>query len=187
MWAPDAAHANGRYYLYFPARDKAGVFRIGVATSNSPAGPFKAEPQPMDNAFSIDPTAYRDDDGIHYLYFGGISGGQLDKWPGNRYSPDTKPLAPDQPAAAPRVAKLRPDMLGLVEEPREIQILDESGKPLLSGDENRRFFEDAGVYASASGFRCAVYFTVTRKRRTPSVIFRTRSSSAGKSGLLVKF
>ena len=44
LWAPDAAHKDGRYYLYFPARDHAGVFRIGVAVGESPAGPFRAEP-----------------------------------------------------------------------------------------------------------------------------------------------
>ena len=43
MWAPDAARKNGRYFLYFPAKDKEGVFRIGVATSDRPEGPFKAE------------------------------------------------------------------------------------------------------------------------------------------------
>ncbi len=37
MWAPDAAYRNGTYYLYFPARDKQGVFRIGVATSSNPS------------------------------------------------------------------------------------------------------------------------------------------------------
>ncbi len=152
LWAPDAAHANGRYYLYFPARDKAGIFRIGVATSDSPSGPFKAGPQPMDNAFSIDPTAYRDDDGTFYLYFGGISGGQLQQWPGNRYTPDAKLPAADQPAVAPRIAKLRPDMLGLAEEPREIQIFDESGKPLLAGDEARRFFEGCWIHKHAGTY-----------------------------------
>ena len=46
MWAPDAAYKDGTYYLYFPARDKSkdknglGAFRIGVATSKSPMGPF---------------------------------------------------------------------------------------------------------------------------------------------------
>ena len=50
MWAPDAAYKDGTYYLYFPARDKTkdkngvGAFRIGVATSSSPMGPFKPEP-----------------------------------------------------------------------------------------------------------------------------------------------
>jgi beta-xylosidase len=146
LWAPDAAHANDRYYLYFPARDKAGVFRIGVATSDSPAGPFKAEPQPMDNAFSIDPTVYRDDDGTFYLYFGGISGGQLQKWPGNHYTPDAELPVANQPAVASRIARLRPDMLGLAEEPREIQLLDESGKPFLAGDESRRFFEGCWIH-----------------------------------------
>src|SRR6266487_1759598 len=32
LWAPDAAFANNTYYLYFPAKDKKDVFRIGVAT-----------------------------------------------------------------------------------------------------------------------------------------------------------
>lgn len=45
MWAPDCAYKDGTYFFYFPARDKAGEFRIGVATSPSPAGPFKPEPK----------------------------------------------------------------------------------------------------------------------------------------------
>ena len=44
MWAPDCNYKNGTYYFYFPARDKEGIFRVGVATSKSPAGPFKPEP-----------------------------------------------------------------------------------------------------------------------------------------------
>ena len=44
MWAPDAACKNGKYYLYFPARDHRGLFRIGVAVSDCPEGPFQAEP-----------------------------------------------------------------------------------------------------------------------------------------------
>src|SRR5213075_1255783 len=37
MWAPDAAYKNGTYYLFFPAKDHQGIFRIRVATANSPA------------------------------------------------------------------------------------------------------------------------------------------------------
>ena len=44
MWAPDAAYKNGTYYLFFPARDKEGIFRIGVATSKNPSGPFAPQP-----------------------------------------------------------------------------------------------------------------------------------------------
>ena len=77
MWAPDAAYRNGIYYLYFPAKDRTGAFRIGVATSKQPAGPFKARPQPIKDSFSIDPAVFVDDDGSSYMYFGGLSGGQL--------------------------------------------------------------------------------------------------------------
>ena len=45
MWAPDAAEKDGKYYLYFPVKDKQDVFRIGAAVSDNPAGPFKAQPQ----------------------------------------------------------------------------------------------------------------------------------------------
>src|SRR5689334_22162960 len=45
MWAPDAAEKNGVFYLYFPAKDRDGIFRIGVATSDSPVGPFVPQPR----------------------------------------------------------------------------------------------------------------------------------------------
>jgi len=47
LWAPDAAYKNGTYYLYFPVKDKLDIFRIGVATSKSPTGPFKAAATPI--------------------------------------------------------------------------------------------------------------------------------------------
>ena len=45
MWAPDAATKDGKYYLYFPAKRANGIFQIGVAISDSPVGPFIAEPE----------------------------------------------------------------------------------------------------------------------------------------------
>jgi GH43 family beta-xylosidase len=47
LWAPDAAYKNGTYYLYFPVKDKQDVFRMGVATSKKPTGPFKPEAEPI--------------------------------------------------------------------------------------------------------------------------------------------
>jgi len=76
MWAPDAAEKNGKFYLYFPARDKEGVFRIGVAVGDKPEGPFKAEEKAIEGSYSIDPASFVDDDGEAYLYFGGLWGGQ---------------------------------------------------------------------------------------------------------------
>ena len=174
LWAPDVAHANGRYYFYFPARDKEGVFRIGVAVGDSPAGPFRPEPAPMDGAFSIDPAAFRDDGGAHYLYFGGIAGGQLQRWSGNVYTPDAPQLPADAPASAPRVARLRPDMLGLAEPAREIVMLDEAGRPLRVADEARRFFEGAWLHKHEG-----VYYLSYSTGSTHRICYATGSSPYG--------
>lgn len=56
LWAPDCVEKNGTYYLYFPAKDKNGLFKIGVAVSNKPEGPFKAEKNPIKGSYSIDPA-----------------------------------------------------------------------------------------------------------------------------------
>ncbi len=40
LWDSDCAYKNGKYYLYFPLKDKNDIFRIGVAVSDKPEGPF---------------------------------------------------------------------------------------------------------------------------------------------------
>jgi len=73
-WAPSVIERNGTYYMYFSAGDGAG---IGVASSKSPAGPFKdALGKPLikeyiNGAQPIDAHAFIDDDGQAYLYYGG--------------------------------------------------------------------------------------------------------------------
>ena len=149
MWAPDAARKDGTYFLYFPAKDREGAFRIGVATSKSPTGPFKANPQPIKGSFSIDPAVFTDDDGKSYMYFGGIWGGQLQRNVTGTYDPDgskTDLEAPDKPALSPKVAAMADDMMEFAEKPRDVVILDKAGKPLLGGDTDRRFFEAAWMH-----------------------------------------
>ena len=141
MWAPDAAFRHGRYYLYFPARDKSGIFRIGVATSVRPEGPFKAEPQPVHGSFSIDPCVFQDDDGEFYLYFGGIWGGQLQCWATGSFIADAKEPLDDTPALSPKVAKLTADMLQFAAPPQDALIVDGQGLPLPGRDTNHRYFE----------------------------------------------
>lgn len=141
MWAPDAAYKNGTYYLYFPARDKEGIFRIGVATSNRPEGPFKPEDDYIDGTFSIDPCSFMDEDGQGYLLFGGLWGGQLEKWVNDKFDAEGKEPNPEELAVNPRIAKLSDDMLSLKSPAKKIEILDENGNPLLAGDEERRYFE----------------------------------------------
>ena len=146
MWAPDAAHKNGKYYLYFPAKKKDGIFQIGVAVSDAPTGPFVPEPEPIKGSYSIDPAVFADDDGEFYMYFGGIWGGQLQKYRNNQYNARNEEPADDDPALGPIVAKLTSDMKQFAETPREIRILDERGEPLRAGDHDRRFFEAAWVH-----------------------------------------
>ena len=146
MWAPDAAEKGGRYYLYFPVKDKEDVFRIGVAVGSAPQGPFKAQPAPIKGTFSIDPCVFKDSDGQHYMYFGGIWGGQLQRWATGSYVAKDVYPAKDQPAISAKVARLGDDMLTLAESPRDVVLLDENGKPLVAADNGRRFFEGSWLH-----------------------------------------
>ena len=106
MWAPDCIYRNGKYYFYFPA----GVidttsrwgrsFRIGVAISDTPYGPFTPESNFIENVRGIDPNSFIDKDGQAYLYWSAR----------NIY-----------------VAKLKENMLELDSEPLIIDNLPEKG------------------------------------------------------------
>jgi hypothetical protein len=149
LWAPDAAFKNGKYYLYFPAKDKQDIFRIGVATSASPSGPFMAEAKPIEGSYSIDPSVFQDSDGKTYMYFGGIWGGQLQRWSTGKYDSNgskTDLQKDEEPAIAPRVARLTNNMQKFAEPVKEVQIVDENGKPLLGKDHDRRFFEASWMH-----------------------------------------
>lgn len=146
LWAPDAATKGGKYYLYFPARDKDGIFRIGVAVSDAPGGPFKAQPQCIKGSFSIDPCVFTDDDGSTYMGFGGIWGGQLDKWVSGSFDPNGQEPEGNVPAVCPKIAKLTGDMLEFAEKPRDLVIVDEAGKPLQAHDHDRRYFEGPWIH-----------------------------------------
>ncbi|KAH8586423.1 glycosyl hydrolase [Bisporella sp. PMI_857] len=151
MWAPDAATKNGKYYLYFPARDKEGIFRVGVAVGDKPEGPFKPEEKWIEGSYSIDPAAFVDDDGEAYLYFGGIWGGQLQCWShgeyrANDYEIDGEKEPKTGKALLPRVARLSEDMLSFKSDVLPVEILDENGELLAASDHDRRFFEAAWLH-----------------------------------------
>lgn len=146
MWAPDAAHKDGKYYLFFPAKGYDGIFKIGVAVGNSPAGPFTAEPNAIEGTYSIDPAVFEDEDGSYYMYWGGIWGGQLQKYRNNQFDINNEEPLANEKALCPIVAKLTDDLKQLSEEPKEILILDENGEQLLAGDNDRRFFEASWLH-----------------------------------------
>ncbi|KAJ5936730.1 hypothetical protein N7466_003180 [Penicillium verhagenii] len=158
MWAPDAATKNGQYYLYFPARDKDGIFRIGAAVAPNPEGPFVPQASYIAGSYSIDPASFVDDDGTGYLYFGGLWGGQLQCWVedgsgSGALTFDASRAGPQEPGGAgvralfPRVARLSDDMLSFEGGVRELRILaPETGEPLAADDHERRFFEAAWMH-----------------------------------------
>lgn len=90
MWAPDVAYVGGRYLLYYTATNTVtpgGGSAIGVATSDSPAGPWTdsggpvVEPMPSpgntdpnDRRWVYDPE-FLSVGGTNYLYFGSYYGG----------------------------------------------------------------------------------------------------------------
>jgi beta-xylosidase len=127
-------------------KDKQDVFRIGVATSKKPEGPFKAEPEPIKGAYSIDPTVFKDDDGSFYLYFGGIWGGQLQRWNKNQYDAKGALRKGNETAILPRVAKLSADLKSFTEEVKEVKILDKDGNLFLESNNDKRFFEAAWMH-----------------------------------------
>lgn len=146
LWAPDAAYANGTYYLYFPAKDKEGIFRIGVATSKNPEGPFVAEKKPIGRSYSIDPCVFKDDDGSFYMYFGGIWGGQLQRWNAHRYNPAGALRKPEEDAILPCIAKLSKDMKSFQGEVGEVALLDDKQNFFKEKQNDKRFFEAAWMH-----------------------------------------
>ena len=141
MWAPDCVCVNGTYYLVFPAKDHDGIFRIGVASSKSPVGPFTPQENYIQGSYSIDPAVLVDDDEKIYCYYGGLWGGQLEMWQSGSFNPDEKRPEGDDEALGPMFAQFAPTMDKFITTPKHVQILDENGQPLKASDEDRRYFE----------------------------------------------
>ena len=82
LFAPDAVHRDGRYYLYFCGSDDSE----GVAIANRPEGPFNGASQLP--CSGIDPAVFIDDDGQAYYYWG-------------QFAANGAKLAPDMTAFVP--------------------------------------------------------------------------------------
>lgn len=145
LWDCDIACKDGKYYLYFPLKDRNDIFRMGVAISDKPEGLFIPQPDPIRGSYSIDAAVFRDDDGSYYMYFGGIWGGQLQRYRDNKAIESPCLPADNEPALPSRVVKLSDNMLEFAEEPRPVIVLGEDGKPLFAGDPHH-FFEASWMH-----------------------------------------
>lgn len=145
LWDCDVACKNGKYYMYFPLKDRNDIFRIGVAISDKPYGPFMALANPMKGSYSIDPCLF-EENGEYYMYFGGLWGGQLQRYRNNKALECALLPKGYESALCAKVVKLNEDMIEFAEEPRDVIILDENGEPLTGGDTKRRFFEASWLH-----------------------------------------
>ena len=119
MWAPGAARKEGKYYLYYPHKDEADIWRVGVAIGDSPTGPFRDTGKPIDGLRGMDPKIFIDDDGQAYLY--------------NNVA---------------KITKLKPNMIELAEEPRQLDYAPQDIKedPLQRFGEGSYMHKKDGVY-----------------------------------------
>lgn len=68
FWAPELSYDKGKVYVYYAAHKKGGNLCIGVASADSPAGPYKDHgPLVCQEDGSIDAFAMRDEKGKLYL------------------------------------------------------------------------------------------------------------------------
>lgn len=145
LWDNDVVEKDGKYYLVYCAKDKTLTFRLGVAVADKPEGPFIPQPDPIRGSYSIDPCVFKDDDGRIYVYFGGIWGGQLQRYSGNKSLAVEHLPEGDEDALPSRVVRMTDDMLQFAEVPHEVLIVNEQGLPLKANDPHR-FFEASWMH-----------------------------------------
>lgn len=145
LWDCDVACKNGKYYMYFPLKDKNDIFRIGVAVADKPEGPFIPLENPIKGSYSIDPAVF-EEDGQYYMYFGGLWGGQLQRYRNNKALECAVLPQRGEVSLCPKIVTLADNMFEFAGEPKDVAILDEHGNPLTAGDTKRRFFEASWMH-----------------------------------------
>jgi len=139
LWAPDVAKGqDGRYYLYYCF---SFYPEIGVAVSDSPAGPFEFYghihyPEQTNNGeilreyLPFDPGVLTDDDGRVYLYYG--------------FAPaETNPDYPIVPSPGSMVVELEADMVTVKEDPKVL--VPGAANSKGTGFEGHAFYEASSM------------------------------------------
>lgn len=80
LWAPEVVYRDGKFLMYYTASRKSSDWRVGemarrvgVAVSDSPAGPFVDSGRPVLGEWAIDGNLLRDPaDGREYLFYSSL-------------------------------------------------------------------------------------------------------------------
>jgi hypothetical protein len=145
LWDSDVVEKNGKYYLIYSMKDKNDIFHLGVAIADRPEGPFRPEENPIRGSYSIDPCVFKDDDGSIYVYFGGIWGGQLQRYKDNKALENAYLPSGKEKAIPSRVARMTEDVLQFAEDAKPVLVVDDQGNE-LSADDPHRFFEASWMH-----------------------------------------
>jgi len=145
LWDSDVVEKNGKYYLIYSMKDKNDIFHLGVAIADRPEGPFRPEENPIRGSYSIDPCVFKDDDGSIYIYFGGIWGGQLQRYKDNKALENAYLPSGKEKAIPSRVARMTEDVLQFAEDAKPVLVVDDQGNE-LSADDPHRFFEASWMH-----------------------------------------
>ena len=140
---------EGRHatYLYFPAKDKQDVFRIGVAVGSNAAGPVhraaaadRGQLQHRSRRCSRTTTAST-------TCISAASGAA--SCSAGRRARTCRPTPIRRTISRRSARRSRGsarDMISFAETPRDVVLQDENGKPLTAGDNGRRFFEASWLH-----------------------------------------
>src|SRR5574344_269832 len=145
LWDNDVVQVGDKYHLIFSAKDKNDVFHLGVAIADKPEGPFIPMADPIRGSYSIDPCVFKDDDDKIYVYFGGLWGGQLQRYKNNKAIDPSHLPEGKEPAIPSRVVHMDNDALQFAEEPKPVIIVDRNGNPITAHDPHR-FFEASWLH-----------------------------------------
>ena len=71
FWAPEVAHADGRWWMYYSVGTGDAGHHLRVAVADDPVGPYRDQGVNLtpDERFAIDPHPFQDRDGAWWLYF----------------------------------------------------------------------------------------------------------------------
>jgi beta-xylosidase len=72
-WAPEVAHAGGKFWIYYSVGREDKAHHIRVAVSSRPEGPYRDTgnliTSPFTCPFAIDASPFQDEDGEWYLFY----------------------------------------------------------------------------------------------------------------------
>ncbi|GAC1445151.1 MAG: glycoside hydrolase family 43 protein [Chloroflexota bacterium] len=180
IWAPSVLRrSDGQYVLYYTGHDILSAKQcIGAAVSHSPSGPFHDRASkpflcPTTLGGAIDPTIFRDSDGILYLYW---------KNDGNRCGLTTRIY----------VQRLAPDGLHLLSQAKRLAVNDQAwegsvieGPTMWKQGKSYFLFCSGGAYSTAE---YAVGYSLCTSAQGPCTeyvknpILTSKCSAAGPGG-----